>query len=202
MATDADSPGASASRDGSLIPRIPFVDSDTQEPALRALFDQIRARGAEPFNIHRTIAQAPDIFAGFLSFAFALRSQAVSPRVDRELMILRTCQLTDGSYQWSHHRHMAAALGLTDIQIDQIATWRTSDAFSPSHRAILAYTDAMFSAAGVDEAVFGDLARRFGPREIVELTLTAAFYGGMAHFSRALRIPLDADASTGQYGRT
>ena len=183
-------------------PRVPLVDPGTTDARLTAVFDAIRARGSEPLHIHRTVAQAPELLSAFLSYAFALRSSSVSPRADRELIILRTCQLTHGDYEIALHRGMGLAHGLTQAQVNELASWRHSSAYNERQRAILAFADGMFSDAGVDDAVFEELGRFFPPREVVELTLTAAFYGGLARFSHALGIPLDPDAANNQYERS
>lgn len=182
-------------------PRIPPVDLDTDDPTLKPLFDAIRARGGGPLNIHLAIGRAPDLLSAFLTFAFALRSSSVSPRVDRELIILRTSQLAGGDYEFAHHRGMAIAFGLTAAQVDRLSDWRASDLFDDRQRAILAYADAMFNPDGVDDCVFDTLARFFPPREIVELTLTASFYSGLSQFTRALNIDIDPDVDESRYGR-
>lgn len=182
-------------------PRIPPVDADTDDPALKPLFDAIRARGGHPLNLHRAVARAPDLLSAFLTFAFALRSSSVSPRVDRELIILRTSQLAGGDYEFAHHRGMAIAFGLTASQVDRVADWRASDLFNDRQRAILSYAEAMFGQDGVDNEVFETLARFFPAQEIVELTLTASFYSGLAQFSRALNVEIDPDVNESRYGR-
>ncbi len=44
----------------------------------------------------------------YAGLARGLRYEAQTPRALRELMILRTAQLTDSRYEWAHHRKMAA----------------------------------------------------------------------------------------------
>lgn len=139
--------------------------------------------------------------AAFLNFAQALRANAVCPRVDRELIILRSAQLTGCEYVFSHHRGMGLAFGLTSEQVDQLAQWKESPLFNTQQRAILAYSEAMFGPERIDDATFENLSNFYKPREIMELTLTATFYTGLGQFACALDIQVDLDASDSQYER-
>ena len=180
--------------------RLPLVEASTHT-AVKGAFDAIRARGGEPLNLHRTLAHAPSLLAPFLDLAFALRSAPATPRAERELIILRTAQLCDSTYVLTHHAGMGTWAGLSAEQLDDIATWRDSGRFTERQRGILAYADAMFGTDGVGDALFTQLERLFSADEIVELTLTAAFYGGVARFTRALGVPLESDGAANTYGR-
>ena len=182
--------------------RLDLVESASTHPAIKAAFDAIRARGAEPLNLHRTIAHAPSLLAPFLDLAFALRAAPATPRVDRELIILRTAQLCNSDYVLTHHVGMGEASGLTAEHIHDLADWHDSDRFNERQRAILGYADAMFGPEGVQDSTFSSIERLLSEGEIVELTLTAAFYSGIARFARALGVPLEPDAASSDYGRT
>lgn len=177
--------------------RIPLVDPDGADPDVAALFDAIRAHGGEPLHLHRTLAHAPALLRPFLDLAFALRLHAKTPRRDRELVILRTLQHTRGEYGFVHHRRMGLAAGLTEGQIDDLARWHDSGRFTARERALLAYTDGMFAPGGVDARTFEATASHLpSPGDLVEITLTSAFYAAVAQFTQTLRIPLD-DAPDG-----
>ena len=177
-------------------PRLPLVDPHTQDPVLRPIFDGMRARGLEPLNIHRTIGHAPDLYKAFAGLATALRFSGVTPRVDRELMILRTTQLKDGDYEFAHHKRIGLTCGLTEAQIDSLPNWRRTSVFSERQRTILEYAEKMVQSGEVDDATFAAMQRIFSPQEIVELTMTSGFYVGVVQFSRALRIQMDRSPTT------
>ena len=177
-------------------PRLPLVDPFTQDPVLRPIFDGMRSRGLEPLNIHRTIGHAPELYKAFAGLAIALRFSGVTPRVDRELMILRTTQLKEGEYEFAHHKRIGLTCGLTEAQIDSLPSWRRTSVFSERQRAILGYAEKMVQAADVDDATFAAMQRLFSSQEIIELTMTSGFYVGIAQFSRALRIEMDKTPTT------
>ena len=180
--------------------RVPLVPSDTKDPIVGPIFDAIRARGGQPLNMHRAVANSPKIFKSYVDMALALRAGATTPRADRELIILRTAQLGGGTYEFAQHRPMAMSCGISAEALDALAQWRTSTLFSERQRAILAYAEGMVSPKGVDDATFANLKRFFNDSEIVELTVTSAFYGAVSQITRALEVKLETNAGQTAYG--
>jgi 4-carboxymuconolactone decarboxylase len=157
---------------------------------MEAVFAQIRARGGEPSPLYRTLAHAPKMLAAWAAIAWPLRHQPSVPRLLRELMVMRIAQLTGASYEWAYHWGQAIAAGVSEEQLRLLAEWRASDAFSDEERLVIAYAEAVTRLA-VDDDLYAAVARRFNPAEIVELTLTAAFYTNVSRFLQALQVGVD-----------
>lgn len=182
------------------VARVPLVPSDTQDPIVGPIFDGIRGRGGQPLNMHRAVANSPKIFKAYVDMAITLRTAATTPRADRELIILRTAQLVGGEYEYAQHKPMVMSCGMTTVQLDALPQWRSSGAFNDRQKAILAYADGMASPKGVDDATFAGLKKYFNDQEIVELTVTSAFYGAVAQITRALNVKLEPNAGQTAYG--
>jgi alkylhydroperoxidase family enzyme len=167
-------------------PRVPLVQDDTTDPDAAEMLRQVTARGIKPHDIHRVYANAPKLQRRTFAMAEAIRFDATVPRADRELIILRAAQHMHGEYQFRQHRRMAISCGMTAAQVEALARWRESNLFDERQRAVLAYADGMVSTEGVSDATFATMTRFFNAKEIVELTMTAAFYSGSAQITRAL----------------
>jgi alkylhydroperoxidase family enzyme len=76
-------------------------------------------------------------------------------------------------------------------KLEQLANWRASDLFDERERAALAYAEEINAGKVSDEAAAA-LARHFAPPEVVELTLTAAFYAMVPRVLDALRVPVES----------
>jgi alkylhydroperoxidase family enzyme len=173
------------------VSRLPALPDPPSDPVVREMFEDTRRRGGEVINLHRTLAHAPAIMKARRALANALRYEAASPRALRELAIVRTVQIAGGDYELNQHLPMALAAGLTQAQIDAIATWRTSDLFDDRQRALLAYVEAVAQGGEVDDKTYDEFASFFTPQEIVELTTTVVSYYGGALFAKALQIKVD-----------
>ena len=176
------------------VSRLPRVPDPPTDPVLQELFDETRRKGGDVINLHLTLGHAPAIAKARRAMATALRFEAVTPRALRELVIVRTAQIVGGDYELNQHLPMALASGLSPEQVGDIEAWRGSSRFDARQRAVLAYVDAMAGQGGeVDDETFAELARHFGPQEIVELTVTVANYYGTGLITKALRIEIEDD---------
>jgi len=180
--------------------RVPLVPPDTKDPIVGPIFEGIKSRGGQPLNMHRTVANSPKIFKAYVDMAITLRTAATTPRVDRELIILRTAQLAGGDYEFAQHRPMGISCGLSAAQVDGLQNWQKRTDLSDRQRAILAYADGMASDKGVDDRTFAELRKHFNDQEIVELTVTSAFYGAVAQITRSLAVKLEPNAGQTAYG--
>ncbi len=180
--------------------RVPLVQDDSPDPDVQAIFKNLRERGTAPLNLHRIYANAPKISRRMSAVAQALRNDAIVPRADRELIILRATQLAHGDYPHEEHKPIAMSCGISAAQIDALANWRDSGLFSDRQRALLAYADAMVSAQGVDDATFDAMKRFFSTQEIVELTMNAAYYSATSQISRALGVTAVGNPEKSGYG--
>jgi alkylhydroperoxidase family enzyme len=172
--------------------RLMMVPTEPEDPALRAMFDEVRARGVPVPNLYRVIGLAPPMLRAWLDFAWPLRQHAKTPRRIRELLILRGAQVSGARYEWVHHAAMALAAGLTQAQIDALAGWEHSALFSEQEKAVLRLADEVTRGPAASRACIDALRQHgFGDAEIVELTLTASFYVCVARFLQSMDVDLE-----------
>jgi alkylhydroperoxidase family enzyme len=175
------------------VSRVPLISDHPSDPDVAKTFQNTLARGGYILNLNRMMANAPKLIAPAGAYAGALRNTSDVPRSYRELMIVRTLQVEGGDYEFALHTRAARSCGVSQAKLDALSKWRKSSLFDEKERAMLAYSDAMDTRQGPDDATFNKLSALFTPKEIVELTLTSGWYIGHAHESRALHLPIDDD---------
>lgn len=173
----------------------PLVDADTADPRLKPIFDRMRAGGAGPLHIHRTIAHAPQVYEGFAALATALRQPGATSRGDRELAILRTVYARQARYEYTEHRRIALGCGLTQAQVDGVEDWRGQSCFSPRQRLILQFTEETLDNGNVDDATWRIVRDQFSSQEIIELAMVTAFYTAVSQFTHTVRVQPEIAAS-------
>jgi len=136
---------------------------------------KIQHLGGRPLNLYRIIANTPAMLSAWVDFAYRIRLECKTPHPLRELMILRTAQLTDSFYEWHQHRLMAEEAKVPERQVAELAMWRHSEAFGAPERAALAFMEAIVAGA-VDDSTNAELARHFDAEACIELAMTASFY--------------------------
>jgi AhpD family alkylhydroperoxidase len=174
------------------VTRVPLVPDDRLDDAAAEAFAPFQREGRKPIALYRALAHVPALLRSYAVFARSLRHDAAVERGLRELVILRTAQLTASAYEWSHHVPMATAAGVTDEQLATLGSWRESPAFDERERAVLRCTDEVH-ALGVTDETFGGLERVLGREGALEIVLTASFYQSVARVIQALDLEIEPE---------
>lgn len=174
-------------------PRLPLVDADPTDPRLREIFERTRRSVGRLPNLYRTLGHAPELLEAWISFAWPLRHEAITPRSVRELVILRIAHLDGVEYEYSQHLPMAVDAGVDDLQIRSLPDWRAAapGTFSADERAALAVADRIVRAEPIDDDEWAEMHAAFGDRGAVEIVLTASFYVCVGRVLGSLRVPLE-----------
>jgi alkylhydroperoxidase family enzyme len=165
------------------------------DPIIEQLFEDTTSRGGHILNLHLTKAHAPKLSQAGRGFSRALRSECVSPRLLREIAIVRVSMIVGCAYETHHHHPLMLQAGASEAQFQALKDWRPqSHLFDEAQRALLAYVDCLALNKGeVDDATFAAMEKHFSPREILELTLCATYYYGSGLCMKALKIKIDDD---------
>jgi len=146
-----------------------------------------------PGNWWTVFAGVPDCFDHTVSgFAFyRSENRELSPQL-RELGQLRAGYARGSRFVYSQHCKAARDVGLREDKIEAIRAWSVAECYSPTERAVLAYTDCLVLEGGrVPDAVFDALRVELNDTEILELTYITCTYDMHATMSRALRLEYD-----------
>jgi 4-carboxymuconolactone decarboxylase len=170
-------------------PRLPLVGDDS---ACRDLFDKASESFGYVPNLYRALAHHPAMLKAWTTFAWSLRRDASSPRSLRELAILRSSIITRAAYEWQAHVPMALAADITEEQILDLGTWRTSERFGAEERSVLAATDELTVDGTLTDATWSELRGRFDEAATLDIVLTVAFYSCVSRVVTALDVPIDA----------
>ena len=169
-----------------------MVPADPADPALKAMFDEVRARGIQVPNLYRVIGLSPPLLRAWLDFAWPLRLHAKTPRKIRELLILRGAQVSETEYEWAHHVQMALAAGVTQGQIDALDAWEHSELFTPQEKAVIRLAEEVTRGPAASPDCIESLKRHgFDDAGVVELTLTASFYVCVSRFLKSMGVELE-----------
>jgi alkylhydroperoxidase family enzyme len=178
--------------DGGAISRVPAVAEPPSDPRVVKQFAESRARGNEPTNLIKVLAQAPAQLHAVETLTFSFRAASTSlPRPLQELAILRGALVARSSYVLARHKGMAVGCGVAPEKIAQLAEWRDSTLFDDKERAVLAYVDAVTASGEVDAETFQRLAGFFDDKQVVELTVLTSGYAMISRVTKSLELKLE-----------
>ena len=179
--------------------RLPMVPAEPEDPALAAMFAEVRARGIPVPNLYRVLGHAPRMLRAWLDMAWPLRLDAKSGRRIRELLILRGAQVSGTRYEWVHHVPMALAAGVKQAQIDALDDeWGSCPLFREPEKVVLRLADEVTRGPGASAECIAALGKQgYSDAEITELTLTASFYVCVSRFLQSMDVQLEDQVDHG-----
>jgi alkylhydroperoxidase family enzyme len=166
--------------------RVPLTDF---EPVLKKRLEKLW--GAPP-NLYKALANHPQLVAAWTEFSKTLRHDTRTPRALRELVILRGAQLMRSEYEWAQHLSMARKAGVSERQIENLSSWKTSSHFDAREKAALALGEAV-TQGRVSNEVYAEAMRHFDHHDYVELALVAAFYAMVGRMLDAMGVQLEPE---------
>ena len=168
------------------MPRVPLAQF---EPALKKRLEEL---WGSPPNLYKALANHPGLVAAWTEFSKTLRHDTRTPRALRELVILRGAQLMRSEYEWAQHLPMARKAGVSEAQIKDLPSWKTSAQFDAREKAALALGEAV-TEGHVNDAVFAEAKKHFDDHDYVEIAIVAAFYAMVGRMLDAMGVQLEPE---------
>jgi len=156
------------------VPRLPYTDNGDL-PA---------------FNIFKQLNHAPKVAGAYSRMGGMLLARAdLDPKL-RELVINAISLKLDCDYEWSHHGKWALDVGNTPDDLQALKDGAL-DKLGDTERAVVAYALKVEDNSVTDADIDSLRAIGLDDKQIVELTLTAGFYGMTARFLNAMNVEVD-----------
>lgn len=163
--------------------------ADLTHPEAKPLVERIVAERGSVLHLYQMLLHSPAVAGGWLNYLTSVRQLSTLPGDLRELVIMRVAGINGAPYEADQHAPIALAEGMTQAQLDALDQWESSDLFSETERAVLAYTDTMTRHVQVPKAVFDAARQAIGSDKLmVELTATVAAYNMVSRFLEALQV--------------
>lgn len=172
-------------------PRIAPLDLDQLDPDQAAALAPVKTGRLGPLNIFRTLARAPKALTAFLAWgSYVLSRRNALPERERELAILRVGFNCGAGYEWTQHREIGLAAGLTEAEVLAIKQGPDEPAWSESDRAILTACDELTRDFFVSDATWAALAP-LGDKGRMDLVLTVGQYTQVSMILNSFGVQLD-----------
>jgi len=174
--------------------RLPYVEEPRapkrgSEPAVAAVYAEVRSLGRPLLNLYRVLANQPEALRAFLRMSRYIRDQSALAPPLRELTILATAFALGARYEQVHHLAAARRAGVSEAKLGAFPAWQAGAAFDPAERAAMNYAHEVATTRRVRDATFDTLRAHFTPPQIIDLALTVGWY----HLCSALLEPLEVD---------
>jgi 4-carboxymuconolactone decarboxylase len=169
-------------------PRVPLLPDPLPE---RVLADAILREDGTPLNLFRVLGYHPRLLSRLARLGALLLRSGDAPFRDRELAILRVAARSRCHYQFNQHAVVGARCGISDEEIERIASGEPLSTWREEDREILAMTDQLIDDADIHGSTFESLCERLGFKVVLELIVTVGNYRMIATIMNATNLPLE-----------
>lgn len=149
------------------------------------------ATGSGPPNIFTTLGRHRGLFRRWLIFASGLMPRGKLPRVDSELLILRTGHNCTCEYELHQHRRLGAQAGLSAEQIARTEGPLRPDDWTPRQATLLRAADELDAERIISQPTWDALREHLSEQQCIELCLLVGHYEMLAMTLNSLGTPLD-----------
>jgi 4-carboxymuconolactone decarboxylase len=160
------------------VPRIAPLDGKEWQAVIPQLpaFAQPDPTGKRPpFALVTTLSRHPKLLSAWLNFAAQLLGGKLPAR-EREILVLRTLWLCQGSYEWGPHARVARKAGLTDADFDHIIAGPEAAEIDSFDAVLIRAADELHQDACLSESTWSALAVRFDEQQLIEVTMVVGQY--------------------------
>src|SRR5258708_39776507 len=138
------------------------------------------------------VAGAPRAFRPCLELGGAVLSSALDAR-RREIAVLRVAHAPHAPYEWAQHEQLARNVGVTDEEIEAIATENPVTSLDEECNLICRVADEVSRDVRLSDEALEQTIDRYGPREAAELILLVSYYNMVSRFLESTRVEVEKE---------
>ncbi len=153
------------------------------------------ATGGRPPNVFTTLARHKRLFRKWLRFAGALMPGGVLPRVDTELLILRTAHNCGSDYEWDQHERLGKQAGLSAEQIERVREGPGAEGWSDREALFLRAADELHADRSLSDETYERLRSELNEVELIEFCMLVGHYEMLGMTLNSLRVENDRPPS-------
>lgn len=174
-------------------PRIePLTPAEWSEE-VRAILAPVRDRdaGGRVLNVQATLARHPKLLKRWNVFGNHVLFKSTLPARHREILILRIGWLCRSGYEWGQHVTIGRRAGLTDPDFERLRQGPDAPGWDPFEAALVRAADELHRGAFVSDATWAALARRYDPKQLMDVVFTVGQYNLVAMALNSFGVQLD-----------
>lgn len=168
--------------------RLHPADDEGNNADLATAYAEIKATRGFVSNALRTLGHAPGGLLHFARVGEYVKYRTDLPERLRELTILTSARGV--AYAWAHHQPLAVQAGIDARAVERIGAGEVPTSLPENEQAIVAFVMALGDLK-VSDRIMDAMKAHFSPRQIVDIAMSATYYGALGRMVVALGVDLD-----------
>jgi uncharacterized peroxidase-related enzyme len=171
--------------------RLNYVDKETAKPEQEKILSQVTQKSGKIANIWKLWSHSPLTLETFIPFYKTLMRGSLDGKL-RELAYIKTSLLNDCPYCAEGHKAVGRKVGITEQQLQDIASYESSNSFTPVEKLVLRYAEELTRTVKTSESLLQELKKHLSEEQLVELNLTV----GTANLTNRFNMSFLTDPDT------
>jgi len=171
-------------------PRIPLIAPE----AFTAEQAEIAGEWRD-LHFTRMMVQHPSLYRSYIPFGEKLMRGSELPARDREILILRTCELCAESYETTHHALIGRNIGMSDAEV--AAARAGGGGLAPFEQALVRAAEELVGDHCLSDATWALLAERYSQAQLMELVFLVGEYVMLSMVTNSFGMPVEAGLAAG-----
>jgi alkylhydroperoxidase family enzyme len=151
----------------------------------------IRNGFAGQLNVYRVMAHHPALLQAWTNLRNHVVLESSLPARWREIVILRTGKFIGSKYEWTHHVERGRAAGLTEAEIEAVATDASADEFTPTEKLLVRAVDVLLESFCIPHSLRGALAAHVSAQNLLDLMATVGMYLTLGFIVKTFETPIE-----------
>ncbi|MGO9876284.1 MAG: carboxymuconolactone decarboxylase family protein [Acidimicrobiia bacterium] len=152
--------------------------------------------GDRSLNIFATLAHHPKLMKRWMVFGNHVLAKSTLSARERELLILRTGWNCRAPYEWGQHVAIARGVGITDDEIERIASGPDEPGWDRFDACLLRAADELHDDQSLTDVTYAALAERYDEQQLLDVVFTVGQYHLVSMALNSMRVQRD-DGVTG-----
>lgn len=143
------------------------------------------------FEFMRVLSIDGRLFLPYLLWNSRLMPRGKLPRWQTEAVILRTAWLCRSQYEWTQHRAIGRAAGLSKEQVEAAGAEPESELFDETTRAMLLGVAELVEDHRLSDTTYESLRKTLPPKRVQEYVMLVGTYSALAGSLNTFGAPLE-----------
>lgn len=166
--------------------RIPLPKDEDLTPEIKEYLASL-----PPLNLFRMLAHAPASQEAFMKMGGTILSESEFDPRKREIAILRVAHVTKAKYEWHHHVRVGKMAGVTDEEIEKIATDGPVTGLDEEGNLLCRVAEEISRDVRLSSEALALILERYGNRGATELILCCCWFNLVSRFLESTGVEIE-----------
>lgn len=172
--------------------RLPDIRRNELNAEAQAVYDEIAGSRGEVRGPFVPLMHHPALAGRVAALGEQIRFRSVLSGAERELAILAAGREVEALYEWAAHEPIGLREGTSKEAVEVVRNHQSTNGLAPREALIIEVVRSLYREHRIADGLYQRAEAEFGREGMVELVVTAGYYGMIGFVLNAFDVQLPA----------